>query len=40
MLLSTEDMIHKMKSSFFPKSIQWADEDRSFYVYAYGLSED
>ena len=33
-LLSTEDMIHKMKSSFFPKSIQWADEDRSFYVYA------
>ena len=39
-LLSTEDMIHKMKSSFFSKSIQWAGEDRSFYVYAYGLSED
>ena len=39
-LLSTEDMIHKMKATFFPKSVQWQGEDRSFYVFSYGLSED
>ena len=39
-LLSTEDMIHKMKAAFFLKSIQWAGEDRSFYVFSYGLSDD
>lgn len=39
-LLSTEDMIHKMKAAFFPKSVQWPGEDRSFYVFAYGLTED
>ena len=39
-LLSTEDMIHKMKAAFFPKSVQWQGEDRSFYVFSYGLSDD